>query len=90
MTLFEKYCREDAKYIDPDTLHCYCCSNEALIANRGGNTPGALVLEFPGLGGGSCLGGSMDNLSVYDTPFTRACAEKGIVVAYMFPGPRAG
>lgn len=87
LTLFEKYFSKDIKYINPDTLHYYCCSNEALIPSRGGNTAGALVLEFPGLGGGSCLGGSMENLSVYDTPFTRACAEKGIVVAYMFPGP---
>ncbi len=99
MASFEKYYSEDKKLINPDTLHYYCCSNEALIpggCSDGmdalipggcGNAVKALVLEFPGLGGGSCLGGSMDNLSVYDTPFTRACAEKGIVVAYMFPGP---
>jgi pimeloyl-ACP methyl ester carboxylesterase len=85
VTDYEKYRREDEKIINPDTLRCYCCTNEPLIA--GAVAVRALVLEFPGLGGGSCLGGSMDNLTVYDTPFTRDCAEKGIVVAYAFPGP---
>ena len=82
---FEKYFDEDLKYFNQDTLRYYCCSNEALFGE--GTVVRALVLEFPGLGGGSCLGGSMENLSVYDNPFTRRCAEKGIVVAYMFPGP---
>ncbi|MBR7061688.1 MAG: prolyl oligopeptidase family serine peptidase [Clostridia bacterium] len=94
---FDKFFAADLKYINKDTVELYCNSNAALLRGCGwsggedssgsNGRPKALVLEFPGLGGNSCLGGSMDELSVYDNPFTRACAAQGIAVAYMFPGP---
>ena len=75
----------DAEYINKDTLNYYCVTNEAYIPE--GKKITGIVLEFPGLGGGSCLGGSMDNMIAYNTPFARECAAKGIVLAYTFPGP---
>ena len=75
----------DAEYINKDTLNYYCVTNEAYIPE--GKKVTGIVLEFPGLGGGSCLGGSMDNMIAYNTPFARECAAKGIVLAYTFPGP---
>ena len=82
---FSDYADADAKYINKNTVSSYCCTNEALIPE--GKTVTGFVLEFPGLDGNSCLGGSMDNMTVYSNAFTKECAEQGIVVAYMFPGP---
>lgn len=82
---FSDYADDDAKYINKNTVSSYCCTNEALIPD--GKTVTGFVLEFPGLDGNSCLGGSMDNMTVYSNAFTKECAEQGIVVAYMFPGP---
>ncbi|MBE6637497.1 MAG: hypothetical protein E7618_06825 [Ruminococcaceae bacterium] len=72
----------DNKFINPETLLQYCNTNEAFLEKK----VRGIVLEFPGLGGGSCLGGLMDLMS-YDTPFTRQFADAGLVVAYTFPGP---
>lgn len=82
---YSDYAVDDAKYINKRTISSYCCTNEALIPE--GTKVTGFVLEFPGLDGNSCLGGSMDNMSVYSSAFTKECAEQGIVVAYMFPGP---
>ncbi len=70
------------EYITADTVNRFCNTNEALLKNA----PKALVLEFPGLGGNSCLGGVM-NYSVYNNVYTRRFAEKDILVAYLFTGP---
>lgn len=85
MTDFTRFAESDRKFINRDTIDVYCNSNIALIAENTKVT--GIVLEFPGLGGNSCLGGNMDTLCTYDNPFTRKCAENGLVVAYMFPGP---
>ena len=82
---YGSFAAQDAGYIHPETLRYYCCTNETLLAP--GTHVTGFVLEFPGLGGDSCLGGRMDNLTSYENAFTRRCAENGIVAAYMFPGP---
>lgn len=73
---------DDSKFINKDTLHFYINSNEQFLTMpiKG------VVLEFPGLGGSSCLGGCVD-MGVYDTQYSRDFGEKGILLAYLFPGP---
>ena len=73
---------DDKQFINKNTITTFCNTNEALLTKP----VSGIVLEFPGLGGGSCLGGLMDFMS-YDTPYTRQYAEAGLVVAYMFVGP---
>ena len=70
------------KYINKNTLNLYARTNEALIQTK----VSGIIVEFPGLGGNSCLGGLME-LGTYDGDFAEKCAEKGIVLAYMFCGP---
>ena len=73
---------DDSKYINKDTLLDFCNTNEEhLVAPVRG-----IVVEFPGLGGGSCLGGLMEKES-YSTEWAKRFAKKGIVLAYLFPGP---
>lgn len=85
MTDFTRFAEADRKFINRDTIDTYCNNNIALIGENTKVT--GIVLEFPGLGGNSCLGGNMDTLGTYDNAFTRRCAENGLVAAYMFPGP---
>ena len=73
---------DDKHFINENTVTTFCNTNEALLTKP----VSGIVLEFPGLGGGSCLGGRMDFMS-YDTSFTRQFAEAGLVVAYTFVGP---
>ena len=70
------------KYINKDTISLYARTNETLIQTK----VTGIIVEFPGLGGNSCLGGLME-LGTYDGDFAVKCAEKGIVLAYMFCGP---
>ena len=72
----------DRDFINPETLDLYCNTNAHLLTAP----PCAFVLEFPGLGGGSCLGGCMDP-APYDGPLSRVFADNGILQAYVFPGP---
>ncbi|MBP3572384.1 MAG: hypothetical protein J6M42_10535 [Clostridia bacterium] len=76
------YTLSDRDFINPDTLDLYCNTNAHLLTAP----PTAFVLELPGLGGGSCLGGCMD-IAPYNGPLSGALAEKGILQAYGFPGP---
>ena len=73
---------DDSKWINSQNISAYANTNEEFL---NGKVCG-IVIELPGLGGGSCFGGSVDR-GVYDSPETRAFAQNGIVVAYMFPGP---
>lgn len=76
------FSQNDSKFINKDTLHFYINSNEPFLT-----TPvKGVVLEFPGLGGSSCLGGCID-MGVYDTDFSRDFGKNGILLAYLFPGP---
>lgn len=76
------YTASDRDFINPDTIDCYCNTNAHLLSAP----PRAFVLEFPGLGGGSCLGGCMDP-APYNGPLSRVFADNGILQAYVFPGP---
>jgi len=72
----------DKKYINKETINLYANTNEDYLV-----TPvKGIVIEFPGLGGGSCLGGLMD-MESYSYAEGRPYAEKGIILAYLFPGP---
>ena len=72
----------DRDFINPGTIELYCNTNAHLLTSP----PSAFVLEFPGLGGGSCLGGSMDK-APYNGPLSSVLAENDILQAYVFPGP---
>lgn len=72
----------DKQFINKDTISLYANTNEAFIE---GEVRG-IVIELPGLGGGSCLGGNMDRAD-YSSERAKDFAKNGIVIAYMFPGP---
>lgn len=72
----------DKNFINRDTYQSFANTNEKLIAQP----VKGIVVEFPGLGGSSCLGGSIDMRS-YDYEPATEYAENGILIAYMFPGP---
>lgn len=76
------YTLSDRDFINPDTIDLYCNTNAHLLTTP----PTAFVLELPGLGGGSCLGGCMD-IAPYNGPLSGVLAEHGILQAYVFPGP---
>lgn len=73
---------DDSRFIHPDTITLYANTNEPFLTLpvRG------IIVELPGLGGSSCLGGCIDR-GVYDADHAKAYGQKGIVMAYMFPGP---
>ena len=71
-------------YITPETVELYARTNEALI-ECGAEIKG-IIVELPGLGGGSCLGG-LPERGTYDTRRALDFAQKGILLAYIFPGP---
>lgn len=73
---------EDQDFFTPETLPYYCNTNEAFLQGE----IRAFALEFPGLGGGSCMGGDMA-LGVWCTPLSQKLGERGILHAYLFPGP---
>ena len=73
---------KDSEFIRPDNLHLFCNSNGHLLTK----TPVGIVIEFPGMGGGSCLGGLME-FGPYETDYARELAENGILLLYTFPGP---
>lgn len=74
---------KDESFIGAGKLARFVNTNERLL--NGGSVRG-VVLEFPGLGGGSCLGGHMDN-EVYETDCTAVLAEHGILAVYCCLGP---
>ena len=73
---------DDSLYINEQTIYQYANTNEEVLT---GPVKG-IIVEFPGLGGGSCLGGIMD-MGAYNIYWTERFGAKGILVAYMFPGP---
>lgn len=69
-------------FINPQTIMSYANTNEPHL-----KTPvKGIIVELPGLGGSSCLGGSI-NRGVYESEFAVRCGELGIILAYIFPGP---
>jgi len=73
----------DCEFVRPDNLGCFVNTNEMLLGPGG---PRGIVLEFPGLGGGSCLGGTMD-MTPYADPYAKALADAGLLLMYEFSGP---
>ncbi len=73
---------DDSTLISPENLSYYANTNEAhlTLPVRG------IVLELPGLGGSSCLGGCIDR-GDYAAPHALDFASKGILLCYLFPGP---
>ena len=80
MKNIKKY--DDTGIINKDTYHYYANTNEDCLTLP----VKGIVVEFPGLGGSSCIGGRID-MGSYCDERTKAFGEKGILVAYMFPGP---
>ena len=72
----------DNRLINKDTYLYYANTNEAHLSLP----VKGIVVEFPGLGGSSCLGGSIDRGS-YSTPYTMDFGRQGILCVYIFPGP---
>ena len=68
--------------INADNLQLFAADNMALITGpvRG------LVLEFPGLDGGSCLGGQT-KVGPLRSGYAIRCARRGILLVYPFVGP---
>ena len=78
----EAYIEQDSKYVNSGNYRLYCNTNEALL----GRKPRGIVVEFPGLGGGSCLGGTMDMVG-YGGDYAKTLADSGLLLVYMFSGP---
>ena len=76
------YRATDRDFIRPDTIDLYRNTNAHLRTSPSI----AFLLEFPSLGGGSCLGGSMDVVP-YNDSLSAVFAEHGILQAYTFPDP---
>ena len=75
----------DAYFVNKDNYTLFCNSNEALLTGK----PRGIVVEFPGLGGGSCLGGRQE-FGAYTnswSKFPEASAAAGLVHLYLMPGP---
>ncbi|MBE6730600.1 MAG: hypothetical protein E7564_02800 [Ruminococcaceae bacterium] len=72
----------DKIYINKDTISFYASTNEKYLE---GEVKG-VIIELPGLGGSSCLGGLID-FADYEREHAVEYAKKGIVLAYMYPGP---
>lgn len=72
----------DRDFINPATLSQFGNSNAHLLRGK----PRAFVLELPGLGGGSCLGGYPDP-APYDGGLASFLAQRDILLFYAFPGP---
>lgn len=68
--------------ITRDTLNYFARTNEMTLTGpvRG------VVLEFPGLGGGSCMGG-VDSVGPYTATYGLRCSQENILLAYVFTGP---
>lgn len=80
--LSEKTLEQDRHLVGPDNIDCYARTNASMLSAR----PRAVVLEFPGLGGGSCLGGSMD-IGPYEGEYAARMAENDVLLVYLFSGP---
>ena len=78
----EAYSTQDSQYVNSGNYRLYCNTNEALLSGK----PRGIVVEFPGLGGGSCLGGTMDMVG-YSGDYAKALADSGLLLVYMFSGP---
>ncbi|MCR5695247.1 MAG: hypothetical protein K6G89_09840 [Clostridia bacterium] len=77
-----KYYPEDREFVNENNYYFYCNTNEHLLQGK----PAGIAVEFPGLGGGSCLGGT-PGMVPYGGDYAEELASKGILLAYIFTGP---
>lgn len=68
--------------INKDNLQYFAATNRELI--KGGIK--AVVIEFPGMDGGSCLGGQT-RVGELRSGYAIRCAQRGILLVYPFVGP---
>ena len=68
--------------INIKTLNFYARTNEKLLKGP----VRAIILEFPGLDGGSCLGG-VNGTGDYTGNYAAECGEQGALLCYCFTGP---
>lgn len=68
--------------INADNLMYFAATNRDLIRGK----IRALALEFPGLDGGSCLGGQT-RVGLLESGYAIRCARRGILLVYPFIGP---
>lgn len=68
--------------INKENVHLFAADNHEMIAwpVRG------LILEFPGLDGGSCLGGQT-HVGPLRSGYAVRCARRGLLLVYPFVGP---
>ena len=68
--------------IKKDTLHLFAADNHGMLEGpvRG------LIMEFPGLDGGSCLGGQT-KVGPLTSGYAGRCARRGLLLVYPFVGP---
>lgn len=77
-----KLTMKDCEFINKDNLTLFANTNGHLLKKA----PHAVVLEFPGLGGSSCLGGNLVR-GPYEGEYAEKLADEGILLVYTFPGP---
>lgn len=73
---------DDGGFISKKTITSFANTNEQFLK---GSVKG-MVVELPGFGGDSCLGGRM-NLMPYDTDYAKDFAENGILTVYAVTNP---
>lgn len=79
---YEKYAEADAEVFTYKDINYFTRNNLNYIE---GDIKG-IVMEFPGLGGSSCLGGLV-SMGEYNTGWAQNCGKNGILVMYMYCGP---
>jgi len=72
----------DNEIVNINNLDWFCNTNENFLKTD----PVGIVVELPGLGGGSCIGGTSE-VKPYATPLAKKLAENGILLAYIPHGP---
>ncbi len=77
--------KSDVAYVNENNFSRFCSTNLHLFGGSSAQHRG-IVLEFPGLGGGSCLGGSQDT-GEYNGEYAEKLAAHGLILLYMFTGP---
>ncbi len=73
---------DDSFFINKENVVYYVNTNESVLKKP----IKAICLEFPGLGGGSCIGGCLD-IRAYDYGPGEALGKEGVLLAYVFTGP---
>ena len=79
---YEKYAAADAEIFTFENINFFTRNNLSYIE---GEIKG-IVMEFPGLGGSSCLGGHV-NMGEYNSGYAQLLGKQGIAIVYMYCGP---